>query len=248
MQPSKLSEIALKAGELLLKSGSEIYRVEDTIVRIFKAYGHQCECFVLLTGIFITDKDDENKSFSVLKRIRGQGFDLNRIEMVNAFSRTLYNKKLSYNEAINALDKIEMQNGYSFNTHLMASGFNAFVYTLLFEGTPLEALVALLISIFVFIVKMKITEIGFFDFINFIIAGIVVAGTSLIALKIFPALNIYKVIIGGVIILLPGMSITNGIKDALYGDVVSSLYRLAEVAFTVIGIGIGVGLILSAAL
>lgn len=248
MQPSKLAEIALKAGELLLKSGAEIYRVEDTIVRIFKAYGHQCECFVLLTGIFITDKDDENKSFSVLKRIRGQGFDLNRIEMVNAFSRALYNKKLSYNEAINALDEIKMQNGYSFNTHLMASGFNAFVYTLLFEGTSLEALIALLISIFVFIVKMKITEIGFFDFINFIIAGIVVAGASLIALKIFPALNIYKVIIGGVIILLPGMSITNGIKDALYGDVVSSLYRLAEVAFTVIGIGIGVGLILSAAL
>jgi uncharacterized membrane protein YjjP (DUF1212 family) len=141
-----------------------------------------------------------------------------------------------------------MQNAYSFKAYLAAAGFNAFVYTMLFKGTPLEALVALFVSIFVFIIKIKITEIGFFDFINFIIAGMTVAGTSLIALKIFPWLNIYKVIIGGVIILLPGMSITNGIKDALYGDIVSSLYRLAEVAFTVIGIGIGVGLVLSSAL
>jgi len=205
IQQSKLSEIALKAGELLLKSGAEIYRVEDTIVRIFKAYGYQCECFVLLTGIFISVKDDEDKTISVLKRVKGQGFDLNRIEMVNAFSRSLFLNRISYTEAVNALNEIEAKNVYGFNTYLTAAGFNAFVYTMLFKGTPIEALVALFVSILVYAIKIIISKIGFFDFINFIIAGIIVAGTSLIALKILPSINIYKVIIGGVIILLPGM-------------------------------------------
>ncbi len=248
MQPSELTEVALKAGELLLKSGAEIYRVEDTIVRIFKAYGQHCECFVLLTGIFISAKGDDNKSISVIRRVRSQGFDLNRIEMVNAFSRNLNQNRISYTEAINSLNDMEKSNVYNYWTHVTSAGLTALVYTLLFEGVFLESVIAFIISVFIFVVKTKIERIGFFDFITFFISGIIAAGLGLTAFKIFPWINIYKVIIGGIIILLPGMAIANGIKDALHGDIVSSLYRLIEVVFTLLGIGAGVGLILSAAL
>ena len=47
--------LALRAGEIMLMSGSEIYRVEDTVTRICKAYGiPYIEVFATTTGIFIS--------------------------------------------------------------------------------------------------------------------------------------------------------------------------------------------------
>jgi len=41
-------------------------------------------------------------------------------------------------------------------------------------------------------------------------------------------------------ILLPGLAITNAMKDALYGDIVSSMFRLTEAVFVAAAVGVGV--------
>ena len=48
-------EVALKAGCILLSSGAEIWRVEETVHRILEGYGLSGEdIFVLSNGIFFT--------------------------------------------------------------------------------------------------------------------------------------------------------------------------------------------------
>lgn len=42
------------------------------------------------------------------------------------------------------------------------------------------------------------------------------------------------------------MAITNGIKDALYGDTVSSIYRLADALFIAVAVAGGVVIALAA--
>lgn len=86
---------------------------------------------------------------------------------------------------------------------------------------------------------------GFFQFLEYFISGLFVGGLSVLAIKLFPGLDIYNIIIGSIMILLPGVAITNGIKDALYGDTVSSLYRVAETVFISVAVGSGVGIILT---
>lgn len=245
MKTKELIDIALKAGEILLSSGAEIYRVEDTITRIFASYNVKCENFVLLTGIFISAKGEDNDIISLLKRIRGYSYDLKRIEMVNSFSRSLQTKPVTYNEAMDILSSIEKTSRYSFLTRLSAAGINAFVYTLLFNGGIHEALLTLLISMFIYLVKEKVSQMGFFQFFEFFVSGSLAGGLSLTAVKLFPGLNLYKIIIGAIMILVPGVALTNGIKDALYGDIVSSLYRLAEAFFISIAVGAGVAIMLS---
>ncbi|MDF2877859.1 MAG: threonine/serine exporter family protein, partial [Clostridia bacterium] len=55
----QILNFAVKAGELMLKSGAETYRVEDTITRILQAnpYEH-IDTFVIPTGIIVTVQDD----------------------------------------------------------------------------------------------------------------------------------------------------------------------------------------------
>ena len=245
MRTEELMKIALQAGEILLVSGAEIYRVEETILSIFSCNNSECECFVLLTGIFISAEDEDLKTFSLIKRIKGHSFDLNRIELINSFSRNFHNESLTYSEAKKKLDCIAKAPRYKFGIRLLAAGITSFVYTLLFKGSLIEGFTAFLVSIAVFTAKEKVSEFGLFQFFEFFVSGLLVGVLSMASVRIYPEINIYKVIIGAVMILVPGVALTNGLKDALYGDTVSSLYRLAEAVFVVVAVSAGVGIILA---
>jgi uncharacterized membrane protein YjjP (DUF1212 family) len=245
MKTKELMKIALQAGETLLVSGAEIYRVEETILRIFRFYNKECECFVLLTGIFISVEDEDSNTISFIKRIKGNSFDLHRIELVNSFSRNLQKNHLTYSEAKEILDSIAKTPRFKFVTRLISAGMTSFVYALLFRGSFADSIAAFLISIFIYSAKEKISEIGFFLFFEYFVSGLLVGFLSLVSVKIYHDLNIYKVIIGSVMILVPGVAITNGLKDALYGDTVSSLYRIAEAVFIATAVSAGVGIVLA---
>jgi uncharacterized membrane protein YjjP (DUF1212 family) len=64
MNVREVTDIAVKAGEILLTSGAEIYRVEDTINRICEAYNIKCESFVLPTGIFVSAYNSQGDTVS----------------------------------------------------------------------------------------------------------------------------------------------------------------------------------------
>lgn len=248
MDINEIIRIALKAGELMLVSGAEVYRVEDTIITIFSCYNIECECFVLLTGIFICVKDIDLNDITVFRGIKEHNFDLKRMELVNSFSRNLNGKLLSYEDASNILEGIENAGHYKLGLRLAAAAVTAFTFSMLFEGSLFDSLAASIISIIVYYLKEKISKLGFFQFFEYFISGALVGILSIAAVKIFPGFNIYKIIIGSVMILLPGLAITSGIKDALYGDTVSSIYRIAEAVFIVTAVGLGVGIILSVGL
>jgi len=240
----EVTTIAVKAGEILLTSGAEIYRVEDTINRICKTYKVECESFVLPTGIFLTAYGIDGENTTLVKRIRDRTIDLERIELVNSFSRNLSNNIMDYDSAMNLLKKIEETKGYPFVLKLMAASLTAFVFVFIFQGNVFEGIAAAIIGSIIYFFKEKVLQVGLFPFLGFFISGIIGGGMSVASATLFKGLNVYKIIIGAIIILLPGMAITNGIKDALYGDITSSLNRLSEGIFIVTAVGAGVALIL----
>src|SRR5690554_4058049 len=119
MEVKKVLNIALRSGEILLISGSETYRVEDTISRICNAYNIECESFVTPTGIFISGhSSDSDESVSLIKRIQDRTINLHNIEIINTFSRNLQKNLLSYNEAMEILNSIKTESYFSFKKRL----------------------------------------------------------------------------------------------------------------------------------
>lgn len=244
----EIMDIALRTGKILLTSGAEIHRVEDTITRVCESYGVKCENFVLPTGIFVSIKTASGESFSEIMRIRGRNVNLQKIELVNTFSRNLKENPLSYDTAIKILTEIENTQQFKLPTRILAAGTWAFVFTLLFNGMLTEGLAAAIISMLAYFIKSKMSEIGFYQFIEFFVSGMNTALMSLLAVKLFPQMNIYKIIIGAIVIFVPGVAITNSVNDALRGDIVSSLAGIGEAALVVAALGAGVGIVLIVAL
>lgn len=247
MDTKKVMEIALFTGEILLCSGAEIYRVEDTVRRICESYGVDCECFVMPTGMFLsnTPQSNQHDSITLMRRIKKRSLDLQRIEQINAFSRKVSEEKVSYEEAMDILEEIDRGPNFKFKTRFIAAGITTFVYTLLFGGSYTDGILALFIGMIIYFLQEMISKVGFFQFFEYFLSGTIAAGLSLIASALVPGLNIDKTITGSVVLLVPGIAITSGIKDALYGDLISSMARISEALLVVAAVGAGVGVMLT---
>ncbi len=242
MLTTELIKIAIKAGELMLISGAEIYRVEETVVRICKSYEIECESFVLPTGIFISIIDELGNVQTSFKRIKQRTVDLNRIDSVNTFSRGLKAAPLEYEAAMRKLEEIEGEKQYNIPVSLLSAAVGSFVFAMLFNGSFYDGATAAIISIIAFLIKGSLHRKGFFPFFELFATGLLVGILSYAACRFFPDLNEYKIIIGAVMLYLPGVAITNGIKDAFYGDLVASSARLGEAILTATALAAGVGI------
>lgn len=240
METRKIAEIAITAGEILLSNGAEAYRVEETIAKICSSYGFSGECISNLTGIFISISSPEGELVTSIKRVRQRRVDLYRVELVNSFSRRLMEKTVSYEEAKKILMEINKAPSFNLGVRLMAACMTSFVYTLFFNGTVPDALVALAISLGIYFMFEKISEVGFFQFLQFFMSGFLIGVLSITIQYFLPVIHKDNVITGAIIVLLPGVSLTNGIKDILYGDYVSGIAQLGEAILIVIAMGAGI--------
>lgn len=245
MEIKEVAEIATSAGELLLRNGAEAYRVEETIKKICNSYGFEGECISNSTGIFISVITPDGQMVTSVKRIKQRDVDLYRIERINSFSRDLINNPLPYKEAKKVLMEIYNAPNFSLGVRLFAASMTAFVYTLFFNGTMLDAIVSAIISIVVYYMLDKLSKDGSFQFLAYYMSGLIIGLASLVLQFIIPELNTDNVITGAIIVLLPGVAFTNGVKDILYGDFVSGSAKLSEAILIIIAMGVGIATALS---
>ncbi len=240
MEAKKVAEIATSTGEILLSNGAEAYRVEETIKKICSSYGFNSECISTSTGIFISISDNDGEIVTSVKRISQRRVDLYRVELINSFSRALAENPLSYEEARKKLNEIYNAPNFSLGIRLLASGLTAFVYTLFFNGGILDALVSLVISFGIYLLLEYISKIGSFQLLEYYLSGFIIGAASLGIGMLFPEINKDNVITGAIIVLLPGVALTNGIKDLLYGDYVSGFAKFGEAMLIIVAMGVGI--------
>jgi len=241
MDAKQVLEIALSSGQMLISNGAEAYRVEETIERICNSYNLECECLVTAKGVFISIVDGNNGKVTSLKKIRTRRVDLYRIELINSFSRNIQNKPISYEEARKTLENIENAPYFTFPVRLFAASMTSFIYALFFNGTIYDAMVSAIISMGIYYILEKISRVGFFQFFEFFFSGFIIGSVSLIAQNLFPFINKGNVITGAIMILLPGVALTNGIKDIIYDDFMSGMVKFGEAMLVITAIGAGIG-------
>lgn len=83
-------DVASLAGDILLASGAEIFRVEETIDRIARAYGvNSSDAFVLSSGIFLTAESGKKQEFARVRHIPLSAARLDKVTAVNQLSREI---------------------------------------------------------------------------------------------------------------------------------------------------------------
>jgi uncharacterized membrane protein YjjP (DUF1212 family) len=237
--PHEVLRVAASAGELLLRCGADVARVEDTVARIARAYGiSDVEIYATPTGLFISLGGDTH--VTVVKRVARRIVALDRVSAVNGLSRQIASRHLEPGEALARIRAIEVQPGpVPTWTEPLFRAVSAAACTMLVGGVPREFGAALLANIVVQGVGRLTRTFRLPEALGEYLAGAVAVGCALL-LNRWVGARMAPVVAGGIMVLLPGTAFTAAIRDAMAGDLVSSGARALEAAMQAAALASGV--------
>lgn len=243
MEYNKLVDTAILAGQIMLESNAETYRIEDVMNRILDTSKLETtEAVAITTGLFVTLDDPTIRAITVVKRITVRDTNLNRIAKVNSVSRNLTSGLCTLDKAYNDLKNIDEKQYEPLLKDLATSLISAF-FALLLGGGLIGALVSWGNGILL-VMSNKIerkVNLGFF-IQNVLYSAFIAAGTTLISRYIFPDFNPDIAISSSIMPLVPGTAITNAFRDTLRGDYMSSGAKALEAIVIALSIAVGVAL------
>lgn len=238
-----LMETAVLVGEMMLSHGAEAHRVEDTVYRILKTANLQTtEVFVIMTGIFATLADPSIETITVTKRVRSQGNNLNHICYANEISRKYCEGAICLDDAHEMILRGCDWN-YSNKVFLLGNILIVSTFPLLVGGNYIDCMVACLASVVISLSIYWAGKIKLHPFLKDLSVSFL-AGVTYYVLHEGLSIPVHQdaVIIACIMPLVPGVAITNAIRDTLNGDYISGAARALEAFIKALAIALGVGI------
>ncbi len=243
----KVLNLAIYAGEIMMKSGAEIYRVEDTIMRICKACGiKNVGVFMVPTGMFISlhSGNDEDDTSTYIKRVKSSMTDMTKISRVNEFSRHFTTSDMTIDEAMGRLRIIDNKKRYPTPLKLLGAAMIAAFFCVMFDGNWTDAIVAAVAGVASYSFSLFISKYEINYFIHGLLSTAVASLVAMLASTSIVGASYQPIIVGALMIFVPGAAITNSIRDFLAGDMLSGLARLTESVITAASLAVGAGIII----
>ena len=245
MKPEQLLKISALSGKILLESGAEIHRTEDTICRICEAYGvEEASAFVIPTGMFLSFTAD-GESYSRIMRMRGSSLNLERINRVNDISRRCVRQPMPFEEIMAELLQIQQTRNYRPLYVTLAGGFIAMFFTPFFGGSLPDALAAFPVGMLTQFLVQKCEQAQINFIVRIIMTSVLLTAAALLLHQFGLIRNTDSVIIGSLMLLVPGLAITNAVRDSIGGDLLAGIIRAIEACLIAIAIALGAGVTMS---
>ncbi|MBQ0167191.1 MAG: threonine/serine exporter family protein [Treponema sp.] len=253
-------DIAMRAGTLVLQNGGETYRTEATVDGIARSLGAKtASSFVTPTVIQFSYTDENDHYHSAIRRIKTRGVNLRKIALIDELTRRIEHRQRKGASASKAgarpvdavqiervLKRIDSAPTYPVWVMLLMSGLSSLCFAFMFGGCVAEALTAFVIGLLLraFLILSSRSHPG--DFLSSLLSGAFISILTELAFvaSLVPATE--TVLIAVLMQVVPGLAITNAIRDIIEGDLVSGNARLVEAFMIAAGLSVGsvLGLVL----
>ena len=272
-QSRRALELVTRIGEVLLKNGGEIFRVQQTMQLVAKAYGIPgFQVYVLANGLFDSMQEEgrtitrpvESGDAAGQEHLFGQehlasqahlasqvryvplsSVHLGRVAAVNNLSREIVAQKYTVEEASRKIEQIDKLPFTSNAVQTLMSGLGAGAFCILFGGSLLDSAAAFLSGLVLWIFVLFLTARGANKIMVNILASALVTAMGVLFFHLFSfGDSMDMIVIGSIVPLLPGVPLTNSIRDYLNGDYLSGTIRMIDAVLVACCIALGVGIVL----
>ena len=245
-ETKEILSFAVELGDGLLRNGAEVYRVEESVLKVLEAYDiTDCDVYVLTNGIFATANEESADASSKIRHVPLQPMHLSRIAALNNLCREVCNGDITMEDAWEKLEEYKNIPVYPKWLLVLATGIGCGGFAYLFGGSVLDSVLSLVIGFilefFIFLLAKGNTSKAVSNVLCS--AFVTIFAVALLACKL--PIHYDKVIIGDIMPLVPGIAITNSIRDFVNGDYLSGTIRLIDALLTAFCIAVGVGIIIT---
>lgn len=237
-----LLNTCLLAGKIMTESNAEMYRVEDTMSRIASASGnYRLVSYVTQTGLFI---GFDRTSTIRMEQITNRTINLERVVKVNNLSRKYVANELTLEELYSALQEVEKDRRmFPVWLQIISAAIISGTIMILFGGELKDLPITLSIGGVGYIVYLCSLHFFRIKFLAEFLSSLIIGIAAILSVRLGIGLNQDLIIIGCVMPLVPGVQITNAIRDLLAGHYVSGVSRGAEAMMTAAMIGFAIAFI-----
>ena len=231
--------IAIEIGAEMLKNGAEVHRVEDTVTRICYAYGAaQVDVFSLSSIIRAEIRMPDDTFASRIRRVSNIYSHLSRLEALNALSREICARPLTEKEAEERLKAIRIMRPIPEWLCYLAVTVGVGCLTIFFHGTWRDGLAAAIIAFILTAIKRK-SSLAINEMARTVISSFLGGFLGIFSVVIGLGVNRDAILIGTIMMEIPGMVFGNALRDLLCGDTLSGSMRMIQAILQALMIALG---------
>ena len=247
MDYDKLLNLGVELGRKLMNSGAEIYRVEESVGRLLRAYGLDPQIFAIPNCLFVSITTPQGHPITRMCRIPAHGTDIELLERCNALCRRLCREPIPVEEAEQLVKELSNSRQHSPKILLLGYVMTTSFFALFFGGGAWDCLSAGICGLAVgacILFGQRLT--GSNIFFRTVVYAALTSALTLLLVRAGIGRNLEAITIGTLMVLVPGMALTNAMREIMAGDIFSGLNRTAEVLLvaTAIALGTAVPLVL----
>lgn len=236
----RLLSTTIDLGVLLLVNGAEIYRVEESMQRILKAYGiESTDVFAIPNLIILSMETADKETVTKTRRVYARGTNYRIVCEVNDYVRYICAQKPPLAEVRQHTQEIRRGPVYGFPTQLFAAALIGFFFTLFFDGTLKDAVVAMAAVALAKALCMQMERFHANAFFVTLVASLIHTTVATGCSLFMPDLHLGRMITGTLMILVPGIAFTTAIRDMIARDLLAGM--IAGLECILVGSAIAIG-------
>ena len=234
--------VILLAGKILLSSGAEVSRVEDTMRRIAICMGYyNSQGYVI--NVFINFSLSEEHDTRIF-RIDKNSTNLLKIFQVNNISRKLTDNQLAIEEAFEALKNIDRSNlSIPLWKKVIAAGIISLSFLYLQGGTWSDAITTIIAGAIGFLIVEYMQSKSLTMFIPEFVGSFILGTTVIFGSELFQVNQSFgPAMIASVMPIVPGVLITTAIQDLFSRHMLMFTAKFLEALVIAFAIGSGIAI------
>ena len=194
-----------------------------------KAYGCiRVDVFVITSIISLSIEFPDRELLTDTRRVfTSSETDFTRLEHLNHISRSCCQNPFPLTELRKELQQVASEEK-SFTSQLLGSIIGAGAFAVFFGGSLWDGLAAAVFAVGICFLqrqfgKTEVSPAG----ANLLIALITGLVVGLVG-RVIPGVHLDKILIGDIMLLIPGLAMINAVRNILGGNTISGLLRLTE--------------------
>ena len=233
----------LDIGQYMLQCGGEVSRVEDSIRRLCIAFGaERADVFTITSSIVVTIYAQSFGAVTQTRRITGSFYDLHRLEQLNQLCRRICAEHLSLAETEAGLRDILTTPQYGFGIQVLTYALISASFSLFFGGSWLDAAASGVIGVGLKCLDRVIRRTEANAFLSALLCSCLGGLLAGLAVRFRLGDNVDMISIGNIMLLIPGVALTNSLRDMFSGNTISGLMRFIEAILLALTIAFGFAL------
>lgn len=234
------------ASKIILESGGETYRAEETVERMCAGLKiSNVDVLALPTGLMLTLSIQEHANITRIVRVHHRATNLERIDQCNSISRQVAAGSISAEEALRRLQEIRRPKPQSPWFLIAASAVSAGSFTIMLGGYWVDFVISFFCGAAMQMLLPLLARRHVPGLLSSMMAGSLTTLLALLGAHLLSGVQVEPIISGAIMPLLPGLALTNAIRDTIRGDLVSGGARFIEAILCAVMLAVGIGLVLS---